>query len=96
MVETVLEVLQLNHTSAWTPSSTILGTYLGPPPEMVQMDLSLDTVTNLALKLSVGEGTGGSECVSLHKWLFLFCEASADLWVIYASFAWWMANHCTS
>ena len=78
----VLEVLRPKHPEARTPTAARLTTYTRCPPEHTPVDITNDTVTAIAGRLSGGAGTGGADSVSLQHWLLRFGAASAELRLI--------------
>ena len=78
----VLEVLHAKHPEAWPPTAAILTPYIGCPPELTPVDITDDTVTAVAGRLSGGAGPGGTDSVSLQHWLLRFGAASAELRLI--------------
>ena len=56
------------------------------------MDITDDTVTEVAGRISVGAGLGGRDSVSLQHWLLCFRAASAELRLTVAEFAKWLSN----
>ena len=61
----VFEVLHTKHPDARPPSAACLDAYLGPPPEMVPVDITHDVVSAVAGRLSGGAGPGGTDSISL-------------------------------
>ena len=61
----VLEVLRTKHPEAWTLTAASLTPYKGCPPELAPVDITNDTVTAVAGRLSGGVGPGGTDSVSL-------------------------------
>ena len=61
----VMEVLRIKHPEARTPTASSLESYPGRPPELTTVDITKDTVTAVARRLSGGDGPGGTESVSL-------------------------------
>ena len=61
----VLEVLRAKHPEARTPTAACLTSYTGCPPELTLVDITNDTVTAVAGRLSGGAGPGGTDSVSL-------------------------------
>ena len=55
----VMEVLRTKHPEAWTPTAAILDYYKGQPTELTPVDITEDTVTAVAGRLSGGAGPGG-------------------------------------
>ena len=93
--DTVVEVLQSKHPNEWDPLFVILEYYIGPPLDMVHMDLMVDTVMDVSRRISEGVGTERIDPVRLHNWILCFCEASAEIWMIVSSFAEWTENQRT-
>ena len=61
----VLEVLRAKHPEARTPTEVFLTIYTGRPQEITPADITDDTVTAVAGRLSGGAGPGGTDSVSL-------------------------------
>ena len=81
----VMEVLCAKHTAS-------LDSYPDCPPELTLVDITNDTVLAVAGRLSVGDGTGGIESVSLQHWLLKFGAASGELRLIVGDFMEWLGN----
>ena len=56
------------------------------------MDITDNTVMEVARKLSRGAGTRGTDSVSLQHWLLHFGAAIGELRMIVADFAEWLSN----
>ena len=56
------------------------------------MDITEDMVTVVAGRLSGGAVPGGTESMSLQKWLLRFSAASAELRLIVGDFVEWLGN----
>ena len=56
------------------------------------MDITDDTVTEVAGQFSGGAGPGGTDSVSLQQWLMRFGAASAELRLIVGDFVEWLGN----
>ena len=65
----VLEVLHAKHPDARLPSAACLDAYLGPPPEMVPVDITYNVVLAVAGRLSGRAGPGGTDSISIQHWL---------------------------
>ena len=87
-----MEVLLTKHLDALPPTAASLDTYLDRPLEIVFMDITDDTVTELAGQLYGGAGPGGMESVSLQHWLLHLKSASIYLRLLVADFAEWLGN----
>ena len=61
----VLEVLHAKQPDARPPSAACLDAYLGPPPDMVPVDITDDVVSSVAGRLSGEAGPGGTDSISL-------------------------------
>ena len=92
MGDQVMEVLRTKHPEARTPTSASLDSYLGRPPELTLVNITEDTVTVVAGRLSGGGGPGGTDSVSLQHWLLRFGAASAELRLIVGDFIEWLGN----
>ena len=60
-----MEVLCTKHPEARTPTAAILDSYRGRPPELTLVDITEDTLTTVAGRLSGGAGLEGTDFVSL-------------------------------
>ena len=90
--ERVMEVLHTKHPDARPLTAESLDTYPDRPPELVPIDITGNTVTEVAGQLYRGAGPGGSELVILQHWLLRFGAASRDLWLIVAELTEWLGN----
>ena len=90
-----MEVLLTKHPGSWTPTAASLDSYLGRPLELIPVDITKDTVTVVAGRLSVGAVPGGTDSVSLQHWLLRFGAASADLRWNVGYFVEWLGNEWT-
>ena len=88
----MLEVLRSKHPEARTPTAACLTNYTGCPPELTPVDITDDTVTAVAGRLSGGAGPGGTDSVSLQHWLLRFGAASAELRQIVGDFVELLGN----
>ena len=59
------------------------------------MDITNNTVTEVAGRLSGGAGLRGTDSVSLHNWLLRFSTSSGELQLVVADFAEWLGNRRT-
>ena len=87
-----MEVLRTKHPEAWTPTAASLYYYEGQPPELTTVDITEETVTEVAGRLSGGAGPRGAESVSLQHWILRFGAASAELRLIVGEFVEWIGN----
>ena len=87
-----MEVLRTKHLEARTPTAASLDSYPVRTPELTPMDITKDTVTAVAGRLSGGAGPGGTDSVSLQHWLLWFGAASAELMLIVGDFVEWLGN----
>ena len=69
-----------------------LETYMHRPPDLVPVEITNNTVTEVAGRLSGGAGPGGTDSVSLQHWLLRFGAASMELRLIVSDFAEWLGN----
>ena len=92
MGDRVMEVLRTKHPEARTPTAASLDCYTGRPPELTPVDITDDTVTAVARRLSGGAGPGGTDSVSLQHWLLRFGAAIAELRLIVWDFVEWLRN----
>ena len=88
---TVLESLRMKHPSPVLPAPEVLEPY-DECPDFVTVDVTGETVMNVAWKLSGAGGPGGIDAAALSQWLLRFGEASQRLRCAVASLACWMAN----
>ena len=88
----VLEVLRAKPPEAQTPTAASLTSYTGCPPEFTPVDITYDTVTAVAGRLSGSAGPGGTDSVLLQHWLLRFGAASAELRRIVGNFVEWLGN----
>ena len=86
MREQVLEVIHAKHMEARTPTAAFLQSYTGRLPELTQVDITYDKVTDVAGLLSGGAVPGGTDSVSLQHWILRFSAASAELRQIVGDF----------
>ena len=87
-----MEVLSSKHPKARTTTTASLDLYPYRPPKLTSVDITDDTVTAVAGRLSGGAGTGGTDSVSLQHWLLRFGAASGELRLIVGDFMEWMGN----
>ena len=87
----VMEVLRAKNPEAWTPTAEILDSYPDRPLELTPADITQDTVTAVAGRLSVGAGPGGTDSVSLQRWLLRFGAACGELRLIVGVAGKWAA-----
>ena len=90
--EKVMEVLRTKRPEARPPIAASLDLYQDLPPEIVPVDITDNTVTEVAGRLSVGAVLGGGYSVSLQYWLLRFGAASGELRLIVADFVEWLRN----
>ena len=90
--ERVMEVLRTKHPEACPPTEASLDSYPDRPPDLVHVDITNNTVAEVAGRLSGGAGPGGTESVSLQHWLLRFGAASGEMRLIVADFAEWLIN----
>ena len=81
-----------DHPEARSPTAAILDSYLDRPPELVPVNITDNTVTAVAGRLSGGAGPGGTDSVSLHNCLLHFGAASVEPRLIVGDFTEWMSN----
>ena len=87
-----MEVLNSKHPEAWTPTAESLDSYPDRPPQLTPVDITDDTVTAVAGRLSGGSGPGGTDSVLLQHWLLWFRAAIGELQLIVRDFTEWMGN----
>ena len=63
----MMEVLRTKNMDTSPPSAASLDTYTGRPLELVPVDRTEDTVTEIAGRLSRGAMSGGTDLVSLQE-----------------------------
>ena len=85
-------MLRSKHPEARTPTAASLSTYTGCPLELTPLDITNNTVTDVAGWLSGGARPGGTDSVLLQHWLLRFGAASAELRLIVGDFIQWMSN----
>ena len=61
----VMEVLRSNHPEARTPTAASLDSYPNRPLDLTPVDITDDTVTEVAGRISGGARPGGTDSVSL-------------------------------
>ena len=88
----MLEVLRAKHPEDRTPTAACLTSYTRCPPDLTPVDITDDTVTAVAGKLSGGAGPGRTDSVLLQHWLLRFGAASAELRQIVGDFVEWLVN----
>ena len=88
----VLKVLRAKHPEARPPTAASLTPYTGGPPEITPVEITNDTVTAVARRLSGGAGPRGTDSVSLQHWLLRFGAANAELRLIVGDFIEWTSN----
>ena len=88
----MMEVLRIKYPEARTPTAASLESYPGRPPGLTLVDITEDTVTAVAGKISGGAALGGADSVSLQHWLLSFSAASAELRLIVGNFVEWLGN----
>ena len=87
-----MEVLRAKYPEAWTPTAASLDLYPNRPIELTPVDITDDTVTVVAGRLSGGAELGGTNSVSLQHWLLQFGAASRELRLIVGEFLEWLGN----
>ena len=88
----VLEVLRAKHPEVRTPTAASLTTYTGCPTELIPVDITDDTVTAVAERLSGGAGPGRTNSVPLQHWILRLGAASAELRWIVRDFVEWLGT----
>ena len=92
MGERVIEVLYTMRPDAWTSTAASLELYPDRPPEIVPIDITDETVTAVAGRISGGGGPGGTDSVSLQHWQLHFGAASGELRLIFGNLTECMSN----
>ena len=87
-----MEVIRTKHPEARTPTAASLDSYPGRPPELTPVDITKDTVTVVAGRLSGGAGPGGTDSMSLQHWILRFSAASTELMLIVGDFVGVLGN----
>ena len=62
-------------------------------PDVIDIDITEDTVEKVASQLSGAAGPGGTDAVDLRNWLLRFNEESKELRKEMAAWTNWLANH---
>ena len=88
----MMEVLHTKHPEAWAPTAASLGSYPDRPPELVNVNITDDTVTAVARRLLGGARPGGTDSVSLQHWLLRFGVTSGELRLIVGEFTECLGN----
>ena len=86
------EVLRAKHLEERTPTAASLDSYPDLPPDLTPVDITDDTVTVVAGRLSRGAGPGGTYSVSLQHWILQFGGKSGELRLIVGDFMEWLGN----
>ena len=84
-----MDVMCTKHPAARPLSAAIMETYPGSPPELLPVEITDNTVTEVSGGLFGGEGPGGAESVILQLWLLRFGAAIGELWLTVEDFAEW-------
>ena len=87
-----MEVLHTKHPEAQTPTAESLESYPGRLPELTPVDITEDTVTEVAERLLGGAGPRGTDSMSLQHWLLRFGGASLELRLVVGEFIEWLGN----
>ena len=90
----MIEVLRTKHLEARAPIVASLDSYPNLPLELVPVDITDNTLTEVAWKL-LGRGRagpGGTDSVSLDHWLLSFWAASGYLRLIVNNFTEWLSH----
>ena len=87
-----MEVLRTKRLEARPQTAAILDLYLDRQLELVLVDITNDTVTAVAGRLSREVGPGGIDSVSLQHWFLRFGAASGELRLIVGNFTEWLSN----
>ena len=80
--ERVMEVLRTKQPEAHPLTAASLDSYPDRPPELFPVEITYDTVTAVAGRISGGAGPGGMDSVRLQHWLIRFGVASGELCLI--------------
>ena len=90
--ERVMELLHTKHPKVCPLAAASLESYSDRPPELLPVDITNDTVTEVAVQLTGGARPGGADPLSLQYCLLHFGASSRELWLIVADFAEWSIN----
>jgi hypothetical protein len=89
--DTVEEVLLSKHPAARVPDTAKMPNF-SEVPDLVDLDITNETVEKVASRLSGSAGVGGSDSHAVSHWLLRFGTASRCLRLAFAKFAEWMSN----
>ena len=87
----VMEMLHAKHPDDRKLTTASLDSYPDRPLELTPVDITDDMVTAVAGRLSVGAGPGGTDSVSLQRWLLRFGAACGELRLIVGVAGKWAA-----
>ena len=90
-----MEVLCTKHPYALPPTAASLDTYPDLPLELIPLEITNYTVTEVVGQLSGVSGPCGKYSVSLQHWLLHFGAVSRDLQLIVSDFPEWLGNRRT-
>ena len=85
-------MIRAKHPEALTSTAASLTTYTVCPPELTPVDITDDTMTAVAGRLSGSARPRGTDSVSLQHWPLQFVAASAELRMIVGNFVKWLGN----
>ena len=88
----MVEVLRTKHLDARPLTVPSLNTYPDRPPDIVPLDITNNTVREVAGRLSGGSEPGETDSVILKYWLLRFGAARGELRLTLAEFAEWMGE----
>ena len=88
----MLDVLRAKHPEARPLTAASLTPYIGYPRKLTPVDITDNTVTAVAGRLSGGSGPTGTDSLSLQQWLLRFGAARTELRLIVGDFIDWMSN----
>ena len=86
------EVLKLKHLKLRVPNISFMEKY-DTLPDLVEIDITADTVESLAWQLSGSAGPGGTNASGLQHWLLRFGGASAEFRKAAAELVKWKLNN---
>ena len=92
MCEAILHVLRSKDPYVWPETATSIDRYAGAPPEMVLVEITVETVNNMRQRISGGSVPGVTEAVSLYHWLLWYGDSSAEIRKIGVDTTNWLAN----
>jgi hypothetical protein len=89
--EPIIDVLWSKHPDARVPDISVLEKY-ETLPDLVALDITEDTVEQVARRLSGSAGPGGTDSAAFQHWLIQFGGASQQLCKAVAELTDWMST----